>query len=158
RVRSTYAFLQSVIEEANAHAVEINARRKNAMIAARKQQTYATGWKVDTSKYAMLDFNGYKAAHKISEVTGMQRLYFDRTKPYQKQVKFNNIFIPKATLQKPSAYVIPKGWHEVIDLLKLNGVELTPISRDTNILLEYYHIENYKCYQQPYEKHHFNYD
>lgn len=158
RVKSTYDFLQSIAEEAGAHAVEINARRKNAMIASGKQQTFATGWKADTSKYELIDFNGYEAAYKTSEVTGMQRLYYDRTKPYKKQVKFYNTFIPKTTIQKPFAYIIPKGWRQVIDLLKLNGAVLSPLSNDTSMVLEYYHIENYKCLQQPYEKHHFNYD
>jgi hypothetical protein len=58
----------------------------------------------------------------------------------------------------PSAYVIPKGWHNIIDLLKLNGAKLNPIEQDTIIEVETYRIENYKTRQNPYEGHYSHYD
>ncbi len=59
---------------------------------------------------------------------------------------------------KPKAYIIPQGWWSVTDLLKINGVEMNRLSRDTVIPVEYYHIDDYKSLQRPYEKHHRNYD
>ena len=59
-------------------------------------------------------------------------------------------------IKKPAGYIIPQGWHHVIDLLTLNGVKMQPFSRDTLIEVEAYHIDDYKSSIRPYEKHHKN--
>jgi hypothetical protein len=100
----------------------------------------------------MIDFKGYEASYKTSEVTGLQRLYYDHNKPFEKQVKFYDTYKPALTIQKPKAYIIPQGWHDVIDLLKLNGVQLTCLTKDTTIFLSYYHIDDYKSATKAYEK------
>jgi hypothetical protein len=88
----------------------------------------------------------------------MQRMFFDHMKPFERQTRFYNTFIPAKTVEKPMAYIIPQGWWNVIDLLKLNGVEMHRLTADTMIQVDYYHIEDYKSTPRPYEKHHRNYD
>jgi hypothetical protein len=83
-------------------------------------------------------------------------MYFDRTKPFTKNVKYFNVFNPVNIIKKPVSYIIPQGWHEVIDLLILNGVNLQRFSGDTLIEVEAYHIDDYKSSVRPYEKHHKN--
>jgi hypothetical protein len=88
----------------------------------------------------------------------MDRMYYDRTKPYSKDIRFFNFFQPASFIQKPIAYVIPQGWHEVIDLLRNNHVQLTPLKKDTVLTLEVYKIDDTKTQTRPYEKHYRHFD
>ncbi len=158
RVTSTYAFMQTVIEEASKYTNDIIVKRKASVEAVRKQQQFALSWKVDTSQHELINFKGYEASTKTSSVTSMPRLYYDHSKPYKKQVKYFNSFIPSIIIEKPKAYIIPQGWFNVIALLQLNKVEMQKLKEDTTIEVEFYHIDDYKSSIKPYEKHHFNYD
>ena len=158
RVKSTYAFMQTVMEQASVNAHEIQTKRKATIEAVKKQKDFVLSWKVDSSNYETINFKGYEAAYKVSEVTGLQRLYYDHSKPFEKPVKFYNFFKPVTTIQKPKAYIIPQGWHTAIDLLKLNAVKMQQLKKDTTIAVNYYHIDDYKSWARPYEKHHFNYN
>ncbi|MGN6616725.1 MAG: M14 family metallopeptidase [Ilyomonas sp.] len=158
RVKSTYALMQTMIEQASKYAKEIIAARKSSLDSVKHQQQFALGWKVDSSQYEMINFKGYEADTKTSEVTGLPRLFYDHSKPFEKQVKFYSAFVPTVSVTKPEAYIIPQGRHEVIDLLRLNDVSMQRLSKDTSIEVEVYHIDDYKSYPRAYEKHHFNYD
>jgi hypothetical protein len=71
-------------------------------------------------------------------------------------VKFFNYFAADVWVTVPKAYLIPQGWHAVTDLLQLNGVRMRRLTRDTTVLVEVYHIRDYKSYPKAYEKHHKN--
>ncbi|MCC7379206.1 MAG: hypothetical protein IT255_07595, partial [Chitinophagaceae bacterium] len=101
-------------------------------------------------------FKGYEQAYKPSDATGLSRMYYDRTKPFTKQVRFFDTFKPNDIIEAPKAYIIPQGWWTVIDLLKLNGVQMQRFTKDTIIDVQAYHIDDYKSYPKPYEKHHKN--
>lgn len=158
RVRSTYAFMQTVIEEAGKSATDLLSVRRKVMNEVVKEKSFPLSWKPDSSKYSMISFKGYNQAFKISDATGLQRMYYNRNKPFTKQVKFYNVFVPKDFITKPRAYIIPQGWYAVVDLLKLNNVSIQQFNNDTTIEVEAYRIEDYKSSQRPYEKHHKNYD
>jgi len=158
RVHSTYAFMQTVIEQASLQTNEIIAKRNTSIEAVKQQQIFALSWKEDSSKYELIDFKGYETGTKTSDVTGMPRLFYDHSKPFEKEVKFYNTFVPSVTVEKPKAYIIPQGWHDVITRLKINNVEMKRLTNDTTIKVEYYHIDDYKSLAHAYEKHHFNYD
>ena len=65
----------------------------------------------------------------------------------------------KSTLEVhvPKAYVIPKNWWTVIDLLKLNAVEMTPFKNDTTLIVKSYKIISYDTRKQAYEGHYQHY-
>jgi hypothetical protein len=95
---------------------------------------------------------------RISQVTGMPRLFYDHSRPFEKEVKFYNTYVPAITVEKPRGYIIPGGWSDVIMRLKINGVRMERLTNDTTIEVECYHIDDYKSSARPYEKHHYNYD
>jgi hypothetical protein len=86
----------------------------------------------------------------------LPRLYYDRSKPFEKQVPIYNFYKAQTIIQKPKAYIIPQGWWKVIDLLKLNKVEMQQLKKDTSIDVEVYHIDDYKTSARQYEMHHAN--
>jgi hypothetical protein len=119
RVNSTYAFMQTVIEKASVYANDIINKRNASIEAIKQQQIFPLSWRADTTQCDMVHFKGYEAATKISEVTGLSRLFYDHSKPYDKEVKFFNAFVPTITVKKPKAYIIPQGWHDVITCCNL---------------------------------------
>lgn len=158
RVRSTYDLMQAMIEECSKHAGEIIQTKKASEAAVLKQTQFALTWVADSSRFDLVDFKGYETATKTSEVTGMPRLFYDHTKPYEKQVKFYNYYKGVNIVTAPKAYIIPQGWHNVTDILKLNNVSMQRLTKDTIIQVEVYRIEDYKSLPRPYEKHHKNMD
>lgn len=156
RVLSTYAFSQTVIEKASINKDDLISQRRKALAEIKNTTSFPLKWNVDTSKYSFVTFKGYEQAYKPSDATGLNRMYYDRSKPFTKQVKFFNSFNPSNLIDGPAAYIIPQGWYGVIDLLKLNNVQMTPFKKDTLIEVEAYHIDDYKSMPRPYEKHHKN--
>ena len=156
RVKSTYAFMQTVIEQASKFSDDIIAKRKVSLDAIKQQTEFPLSWKVDSSKYDMIDFKGYDTSMKISEVTGLPRYYYDHFKPFEKQIKFYNYYAPSISIEKPKAYIIPHGWYKVVERLKLNNVIIHQLKHDTTIMVEYYKVEDYKSLSKAYEGHHFN--
>ena len=156
RVLSTYAFSQTIIEKAAANAATLIEQRKKARAEVIKGISFPLKWSTDTAKYSFVTFKGYEQAYKPSDATGLNRMYYDRSKPFTKQVKFYNVFNPSDLITKPRAYIIPQGWNAVVDLLKLNNIVVQQLNKDTTIEVEAYRIDDYKSAPRPYEKHHKN--
>jgi hypothetical protein len=153
RVKSTYDLMQTFLEEGSKQAVAIKATRKKAIDAVKQQQQFPQTYRVDTTRFDQIKFMGYTSAQKISEVTGMNRMYYDRSKPYTKDIKYYNYFTGEQLVSKPKAYIIPQGWHEVIDRLAINNVEMQRLKKDTVIEVEVCRITDYRTATRPFEKH-----
>lgn len=153
RVAATYAFLESTMEFADEHGKRVQQVRAEQRQNIQEQKTFALDWQVDTSRYTTLNFKGYESRLLKSEVSGLSRLYYDREKPFEKEIEFYNFFKGVDKVEKPRAYVIPQGWHEVIALLKQNGVQMREVEKDTSLQVEAYRISDWKSRRMPYEGH-----
>ena len=156
RVEATKALMQTFIEFTTAHATEMLALRAQAKIEHQAQHAFPLAWKLDRSQSVPITYKGYEAGHKASEVSGLPRLYYDRTKPFEKQIPFYNKYIDTLVVKKPMAYIIPQGLWKVIDRLKANNVKMRKLVRDTAVEVEVYKIESYQSTPRPYEGHHPN--
>lgn len=156
RVRSTYALMESFIAFTAKNSSTIKQLREQTKQSVKQQTEFPVSWVLNRNKTTTVTFKGYEATRKPSDISGLPRLYYDRSKPYEKELKYYNYFDAKTTIQKPAAYIIPQGWWKVIDLLKLNKVHMTPFAKDTVIEVEAYRIEDYKAAPRPYEMHHMN--
>jgi hypothetical protein len=157
RVLSTYALMQTVIEKAALNANALIAARNEEKRLVKEQNKFPLSWAADSTKSSSITFKGYEQAFKTSDATGLQRMYYNRSKPITKEVVFFDVFNPSNFINKPKAYIIPQGWNAVVDLLQLNNVTVMQLSNDTIIEVESYKIEDYKSYARPYEKHHKNF-
>src|SRR5882724_3837550 len=133
RVRATYVLMQTVIEQSSIHAKEIIEKRKQDIAEDLQKKKFALTWKTDSSRFDSILFKGYTASYKQSEVTGLQRLFYDHHRPFEKKVRLYNFFSGEEWVTAPSAYLIPQGWHEVIDRLKENDVRMLQLIRDSVI-------------------------
>lgn len=156
RVDATYKLLQTYIDIVvrDAQQIGMNKQQADQQVAAQKE--FPLEWKLDTSRYDSILFKGYTAKKKPSEVSGADRLYYDRKAPYKKYIKQWNNFIPSVSITKPVAYIIPQAWGRVVELLKLNGVAVSQLAEDVKIPAELYYIKDYKTAGSPYEGHYIH--
>lgn len=156
RVQSTYALMQSVITFTSQNSAAIQRLRQQTKQAVVQQPQFTVSWKLDTSRADLVTFKGYQAGYKPSGVSGLPRLYYDRSKPYEKMLQYLNYYTTKTAVAKPVAYIIPQGWWKVIDLLKINKVNLRALPHDTTLEVDVYHIDDYKTMPRAFEMHHVN--
>lgn len=153
RVKATYELMKTFIEQASLQAKAIKSARHNSTEAIKKQTEFALGFKTDTTRYDLIKFAGYETGLKPSAVTGIDRMFYDHNKPFTKDVKYFNYALPEKIITKPRAYLIPQGWHQVIELLAANGVRMKQLPEDATYAVEAYHIDDYKTSARAYEKH-----
>lgn len=156
RVKATYALMQCFIQFTSENSTTIKQLREQAKQQVKTQVQFPVSWKLDKSKNQTINYKGYAAGYKPSEVSGQQKLYYDRSKPFEATIPFYNYYEAETFIQKPTAYIIPQGWWKVIELLKLNKVEMTILKKDTSFEVEVYHIDDYKTTSRQYEMHHPN--
>ncbi|RYY60323.1 MAG: hypothetical protein EOO05_10310 [Chitinophagaceae bacterium] len=158
RVQSTYALMQSFIEFTSANSEKIRDTRERARQATMAASSFPVKWMADKEKFRKITFRGYESGSRISNVSGLPRLYYDRTKPFVMDIPFYDGYKSTGSVTAPKAYIIPQGWWKVIELLRLNKVSMRSFRADTTIEVEVYHIDEYKSAPRPYEGHHPNTD
>ena len=158
RVEATQALMESFITFTSKNSTAIHQLREQTKQTVTQQASFPVSWKLDTTRFEQVLFKGYEAGYKPSEVSGLPRLYYDRSKPYEKQIRYYDYYATRTAINKPLAYIIPQGWWTVIDLLKINKVNMRVLPKDTSIEVEVYRIEDYKTFPRQYEMHHVNTD
>ncbi|RMA57845.1 M14 family metallopeptidase [Ulvibacter antarcticus] len=158
RVEGTYELMKSFISIADKDADLIKEMRKNAASNFKSGDYYATQWKIDSTKTTVLNFKGYEGTMIPSEITASQRLKYDRSKAFEKEVVYYNTFKASDSVKIPSAYIIPKGYWNVLELLKLNKIAYSEIKKDSTLEAEVYHIKKYETTKGPYEGHYLHYN
>ncbi|WP_130736242.1 M14 family metallopeptidase [Flavobacterium sp. J27] len=158
RVNVTYQYMLSTITYVDKNYLKIKKLKNENVKSYAVGMKYPLQWELDSSKVSKMEFKGYKGDYKTSEVTGKNRLYYDQKQPFTKKINFYSDY--KATKETiiPSYYIVPKSEWPVIELLKLNEIEMKPIGNDTIITVESYKIENYETTKRPYEGHYGHYN
>ncbi|MUU79490.1 M14 family metallopeptidase [Winogradskyella endarachnes] len=158
RVIGTYELMKSMIEITEEQGDKITQLRTKQTSLWKAGDNYPLAWEIDTSKTSTLKFKGYEGEMIASELTGAKRLKYDKSKPFIKEITYQNYFKPTEEIVIPKAYIIPQGWYTIIDLLKINNVEFSQFKKDTLINVEAYKIGAFETRKKPYEGHyaHFN--
>lgn len=158
RVRATYEYMLSSINDVEKNVAEIQKLMSESFTELQPGKKYPIQWKIDSTKFQLIDFNGFEAGKKTSEVSGKPRLFYDRTKPFTRKVKFFNEYKPTKEITIPSYYVIPKSENKVIEFLTRNNIKIQPISKDSLMNVEIYKVADFKTVKNPYEGHYLHYD
>jgi hypothetical protein len=156
RVKATYEYMISTIDFTDANYKKIKEMRLKNEAQYAPKKPYTIKWEIDSTKMTTFSFLGYEASHKKSDVTTGNRLFYDRTKPYKKDIPYIKEFKSAKDITVPTAYIIPKGFWNVIDLLKSNGVTYTQLKKDTIIEVDSYRIADFKTTNSAYEGHYLH--
>lgn len=153
RVWSTYHFLRIIAKFISEKGNEIAKIRKNIKESVKNQKTFPMTYILDKSKKDTLLFKGYEAKYKASEVSGLQRLYYDQSAPFEKYIPFFNTYKTTLTIEKPDAYIIPQAYMDIIQKMENNGVEVQRLKENQSYNVELYHIDKYNTSKMAYEGH-----
>ena len=158
RVLSTYHFIHTVSGFMADNNEKITITRNLTRSQLMKKKEFVLKWELDTSEYKLLDFKAYKMETGISELTGQANYSFNRDSVWEKEIRNYTSYRSVKKVLAPDFYIIPQAWSEVIERLKINKVEYSTLVRDTSFFVEYYYIEDYKTYSNPYNGHYKHYD
>ncbi|RZJ32546.1 MAG: hypothetical protein EOO18_10080 [Chryseobacterium sp.] len=158
RVKVTYDYMVDNINYIDENYKTIQQKRAENLKQYKVGNQYAIAWKLDSTKYETIDFKGFEAKYKPSDVSGKTRLWYDRKSPFSNPVKYYNTYVPAKQVTIPKYYVVPQSEWKVIDLLKLNQIKMIPIKKDSAIAVESYRIKDFKTVPNPYEGHYLHYD
>lgn len=153
RVAATQAFLDSSLKQLAEHGEEIQTIRQSDRTNYHQQQSLPISWQLDRNNPSRLTFMGYEASHIASKVTPGNRLFYDRTMPFTKDIIYYNSYVPKQTVVPAAGYLIPAGWHDVMALMKLNKVEMSIVTEAIEVHGEQYTIADFTSGTSPYEGH-----
>ncbi|MFD2828658.1 M14 family metallopeptidase [Leeuwenhoekiella polynyae] len=160
RVEGTYELMKSMLSivEKDGAKMQHLRREQDSLYKSGSLigKNYALHFDIDSSKTTTLAFLGYEGVQQTSSVTGMPRLKYNRDKPFEKEVTYYNYMKPVKEVSIPRAYIIPQGWHQVIERLKENEIHFERFKKDSILTAEIYHIADYQTRSQPYEGHYLH--
>ncbi|GLB50890.1 M14 family metallopeptidase [Neptunitalea lumnitzerae] len=157
RVEATYELMKSVINITDDQSKRIEDLRTMAYESINDATYYPVTWELDSTKYTSFAFKGYEADTITSEITGLDRLKYNRDQPFTKDLKYYNYFKPAKKVKVPYAYVIPKGWYPIVEKLKINKIAMRKMEEDSTAYATTYHIEDFNTVSSAYEGHYLHY-
>jgi hypothetical protein len=130
RVGSMRTLVEVVLEFTVTHAAQIQNLRRDARAAAAQQARWPLTWRNDRSRPASLRFKGYRAVRTPSLLGNYERLAYDRSQPWEKDIVHFDRCVEELAVAAPKAYLVPQAWREAIERLQWNGVELQRLEAD----------------------------
>ena len=158
RVEQTYELMFSAFDFTETNSEKIKDLRSKATGEILAKKTYPIHYKVDRENYRALNFKGYEGEMIDSKVTNGKRLFYDKTKPFTKETKYYDEFVATKEITIPKAYILPQGWHDIIERLDNNNIEYSNFEKDTTIAVTVNHIKDFKSRKSPYEGHYLHYN
>ena len=158
RVEQTYELLFTAFDFTEENSGKIKDLRSKAADEILAKKTYPIHFKVDKEKYSTLNFKGYEGEMIDSKVTSGKRLFYDKNKPFKKEVKYYDEFSVTKEITIPKAYILQQGWSGIIDRLDNNNIEYVRFEKDTTITVEVNHIKDFESRKTPYEGHYLHYN
>lgn len=156
RVAATRAFFDASLTLLAQEGKTIQLLRQNDRDTYRRQKSAPIVWEVDRNHPSRLEFHGYEASQVPSTVTGGTRLFYDREKPFVRNIPYFNQYRVTRSVTLPAGYLIPREWHTVIDLMETNSIVMRVIDTPVTIPAETYRIDRVKSRTAPYEGHFFH--
>lgn len=158
RVSVTYENMMASISYIEQNLKKIIALQEKNLHQFLPGNKYGISWKLDSASFKVIDFKGYEAALKPSGISGKPRLFYDLNKPFTRKIPFYNSYQASREITIPELYVVPKSEWKVLEHLRRNNIRMTPLKRDSAMVVEGYKIAGYKTYTRPYEGHYPHYD
>ncbi|PQA91275.1 hypothetical protein SAMN05421796_101144 [Chryseobacterium piscicola] len=158
RVDATYHYMLVNLQNLDKNYLKIKQLRLENLKQYEPGKQYGIQWKIDSTKYSMMDFKGFEGQYKSSEISGKPRLYYDRTKPFVKKIKLFNTAKATKFITIPKSYIIPQSEYRVLAELQRNGIQMEQITKNITLNVSTYVIEDFKSHKNPYEGHYPHYD
>ncbi|AKU91168.1 hypothetical protein AKJ08_1555 [Vulgatibacter incomptus] len=156
RLRSMRALIETALDFTVANGPEIMRLRAETRATDRSRRTWPLRWRLDESRSRTFRLKGYEARWEASRLGTYQRLRYDRNAPFEKEIPWFDRFVPADEVDAPAGYAIPQAWREVVERLRLNGVELRRIVVPTRLEVEAYRVRSFRTRPTPFEGRHLH--
>ncbi|UKN03096.1 hypothetical protein K6119_06165 [Paracrocinitomix mangrovi] len=156
RVLSTYSLLKVMIKYMDDNSYKLYKLKEEADKQTAQMEYMPINWELDTTKFDMLQFKGYEAEYSKSEITGQRKLHYNQDKPYDKEIRYFNRYAVIDSVKRPTYYIIPQAWLDVIVRLQLNDIKMYQTTEDLELETEVYYIDDYTTVSHPYEGHYLH--
>jgi len=154
RVYSTKAMLETAIKFVNTNANELIDLNLEADSVSVKnllmQKKYLQVNFEESDRYSLINLKGFEYYRELSEISGSDKIvYTDVKKDFK--VKYYNDIVPIDSVQLPKAYLIPKEWGNLVEILKNHGIQVSYLKVDSLFEVTKYHFKNVKFAEASYE-------
>lgn len=156
RVQATKAYMDWMLHWANTHSKAIEKARESAKLHEKSRQSgqFAFNYQLTGQKDSVL-FKGYEFGYKPSDVSGKDRLFYDRKKPFEKYIPYYQTHRHQDSVRIPKGYIVSKEAESVIDRLKANGVKLEEMEQSDR-KVHTIRITDFETGSKPYEGHYIH--
>lgn len=151
RYAGTRALLDCMAGYVREAGGQIRALRAHDRAAMAHGGAAPLAWARDDTQVSRFRFRGFRAAYEPSRIGTYRRLRYDRGAPFEADIAYYNHFRPVAMVVMPRAYLVPQAWGEVVERLRCNGVQLTPLARERQVDVQAWRIAESAKDPQPFE-------
>ena len=157
RVEATYLYLKEVLKWSADNLQLIKDSRKKAKEELASRSFYPFNFGLTADRDSIL-FKGFEHGYKKSGVTGLERLYYDRSRPYERHIPHFKTYQAGDSAKIPEFYIIGAQCRDVIARLKQNGVSMRRVTQDSVIMANTFVVRDFKNGDRPYEGHYLHRD
>jgi hypothetical protein len=157
RVASTYQCLLSSLKILGKEYTRLRERVNQADVHTAspsfRSEKFPLQFETSTTDSTMVTFKGIKYEVVKSEITGEEWFRYG-TEKVNMELPYFAMNSPSLTTRLPEAYIIPVEWNAIIEKLKIHGVNMYRLQKDTLLLISTYRMGNPKWNPQSYEGRH----
>lgn len=155
RVQATKDYLNFLFHWSESNTLAIENARMNAFKDNVNAAYYPIHYELSNQRDSIL-FKGYEFGYKPSEVSGKDRLFYDRSKPFEKYIPYYQTHQNQDSVRIPRGYIVSKEAVSIIERLKVNGVEFKEIDSSSSRKVVTIRIRDFESGAKPYEGHYLH--
>jgi hypothetical protein len=149
RVLGTYVLLESTMRALGEKSSELREAIRKDRDARRGTIALDFDQAPDPE---MIDYASVEYRHVLSPISGAIRVEW-LGKPKTIRVPYHRTNNVSASVKRAKAYIVPPGWPEVIERLKLHGIEMETLDSPREFDVTMYRIEDARLMTAPFEGH-----
>lgn len=155
RVEGTYQLLLATLQLLQKESASLRSavRQADAMFVAGTVNPYPIRFDVADVPSDSVRYLGYVPRVEKSDLSGGKRIIYT-PEPFEATIPhFDSVKVSR-TVSPPAAYLIPPEWTEIINRLRMHGVEMSYLSGGLSLDVESYRFSSPSWQQRPYEGRH----
>ncbi|UXP32592.1 M14 family metallopeptidase [Reichenbachiella agarivorans] len=148
RVLGTYVLLEQTLRTLADQGKTLS--KAIGVDRALRLDTVALAYDLSESLADSMDLRGIESVKLKSEITGEEYVQWTG-KPIEQKIVVRKMNEVTAQVSRAKAYWIPAEWGDIIQKLKMHGVQVEVITQSQTVEVEQYRIEDYKHAARPFE-------
>jgi hypothetical protein len=155
RVSGTYNLLLSILQFVHEQAENIKETNlaSDSLTIQLSGKYLPLNMAYSKNDSVMVEFKGVEYDRVPSDISGKDWVIYHADKKKTYQMPYYNKVLATDSALVPFAYLIPVEWKEEIERIKLHGIKINYLSKDTILAVSSYRFSNIKWPDKSYEAH-----